>query len=248
MLSGKSIVVTGANRGIGKAIVEKCLENHANVWACARYWSEDLKDIFRVLAKENEMEIRFVLLDLSDEESIKEAAKSILSDKIPIDGIVNNAGVTGANRLFSMTTMEEIRQVFDVNFFGPMFFTQRLLKNMMRYKIGSIVNMSSVAAIDGEPAQLEYVSSKSALIGATKKLASELRGFGIRVNAVAPGMTDTEMITNMSEDLRKRTLENTILGRVARPEEIAEMVIFLLSDKSSFLTGQTIRIDGGCTI
>lgn len=245
MLGNKNIVVTGANRGIGKAIVTECAKNHANVWACMRSVSTEISEYMKMLEIEYGVKITLVELDLANEDSIKNAAKSILDEGLQVDGIVNNAGVTGANRLFSMTTMEEIRNTFEVNFFGPMFFLQRFSKKLMRWKSGSIVNISSVAALDGEPAQLEYVSSKAAVIGATKKLASEWGQFGIRVNAIAPGITQTDMICQMGDEIKNKTLDRTVLHRLGKPDEIAKTVVFLLSDQSSYITGQVIRVDGG---
>ena len=162
-----------------------------------------------------------------------------------MSGIVNNAGITGSKKLFSMTSMQEIKDVFEVNFFGPMLFTQSLIRNMMKQGQASIVNISSMAAIDGEPAQFGYVSSKAALIGATKKLSSELAGYGVRVNAIAPGVTDTSMINEMSDNVMEETLRRVALHRLGRPEEIADAVVYLLSDHSSYVTGQVLRIDGG---
>lgn len=246
MLLGKNIVITGANRGIGLAITKACAQSGANIWACMRSEpGQELLDCFHKLEIDHQIWIHVVELDVSREESIQNAKDSILQDRIPISGIVNNAGITGEKKLFSMTSMQEIKDVFETNFFGPMLFTQKLIKNMMKYRQGSIVNISSVAALDGEPAQFGYVSSKAALIGATKKLASELGQFGIRVNAVAPGMTDTEMVQKMSEELREKTLDRTVLHRLARPEEIAKTVVYLLSDNSNFITGQILRVDGG---
>lgn len=245
MLQNKNIVVTGANRGIGKAIVLECAKNGANIWACVRNVTDKTVADMNMISDEYGITIKLVNLDLLNEESIKAAGSIILDGKIQVDGIVNNAGVTGTNRLFSMTSMTDIRTTFEVNFFGPILFIQRFLKKMMRWKAGSIVNIASIAAIDGEPAQLEYVSSKAAIIGATKKLASELGQFGIRVNAVAPGMTDTEMVQSMGEELMRKTLDRTIMHRLGKPEEIAKLVVFLLSDQSEFITGQVIRVDGG---
>lgn len=245
MLTEKSIIVTGSNRGIGKAIVEECAKNHADVWACMRQVTDENVLSMEELSKKYNVTIKAIELDLLDKDSIKNAATEILSEKIQIDGIVNNAGATGPYRLFSMTSMEDIRETFEVNFFGPILFLQRFLKKMMRWKTGSIVNIASIAAIDGEPAQLEYVSSKAAMIGATRKLASELGQFGIRVNAVAPGMTDTDMVREMNAGLMEKTLDRTMMHRLAKAEEIAQAVVFLLSDQSAFITGQTIRVDGG---
>lgn len=245
MLTGKRIVVTGANRGIGRAIVEECAKNHADVWACMRQATDKNRLLTEEISQKYHVSIKEIELNLLDEDSIKKAAAEILSEKTPVDGVVNNAGVAGTNRLFAMTSMEDIRETFEANFFGPMFFLQRLLKSMMRSRSGSIVNIASIAAIDGEPAQLEYVSSKAAVMGATRKLASELGRFGIRVNAVAPGMTDTDMIRKMDKGLMEKTLDRTILHRLAKTEEIAKAVVFMLSDQSAYITGQTIRVDGG---
>lgn len=246
MLRGKNIVITGANRGIGLAITQKCAQNGANVWACMRSApNEQLQEQFLELERENQIWIHTVMLDVSDKDSIKEAKNSILKEKAAVSGIVNNAGITGSKKLFSMTSMQEIKDVFEVNFFGPMLFTQSLIRNMMKQGQASIVNISSMAAIDGEPAQFGYVSSKAALIGATKKLSSELAGYGVRVNAIAPGVTDTSMINEMSDNVMEETLRRVALHRLGRPEEIADAVVYLLSDHSSYVTGQVLRIDGG---
>lgn len=246
MLKGKNIVVTGANRGIGLAIVERCAQNGANVWACMRSEPDvEVQGLVRRLEIEHHVWIQMVKLDVSDEESIQKAKEAILKEKLPVSGLVNNAGISGENKLFSMTSIKEIRSVFEVNFFGPMHFTQKLVKNMIKQKQGTIVNIASVAAIDGEPAQFGYVSSKAAMIGATKKLAAELANFGIRVNAVAPGVTDTAMIQNMSAEMLEQTLARVMLHRLGKPKEVADAVVYLLSDHSSYMTGQVVRIDGG---
>ncbi|MBQ6133881.1 MAG: SDR family oxidoreductase [Lachnospiraceae bacterium] len=245
MLNGKNIIVSGANRGIGKVIVEECARNHANVWACMRKVSEDTNKWIHQIKIENDVIVEPIILNLENENSIREAGSCILNEKREIDGIVNNAGITGSKALFSMTTMEDIRNTFEVNFFGPMFFTQRFLKRIIRQKNCSIVNISSVASFDGDPGQLGYVSSKSAINGATKKLSLELGQFGIRVNAIAPGMTKTTMAEEIENKIRDDALGRTALGRMAEPEEVAKLCVYLLSDQSSYVTGQIIRIDGG---
>lgn len=245
MLRNKNIVITGSNRGIGAAVLSKCAENGANVFACMRRRSEEQEAYLQQMAQKNGVKIYSVYFDLSDEQSIKNGASQILRYKMPISGIINNAGVTGTKKLFLMTSMDEIRSTFDINFFGAVFLTQRLLKNMIRNKRGSIVNISSAAALDGDPAQFEYVASKAAMIGATKKWANELGSYGIRVNAIAPGVTQTAMVEEMKADLLNQTVDNTALRRIGQPDEIAEAAVYLLSDKSSYVTGQTMRIDGG---
>ena len=244
-LEGKNIVVTGSNKGIGKAIMTECAENGANIWACMRSSDDELLKEIRSLQEDNNVWIRPVYFDLNKEDEINAAAKQILSEKIKIDAIVNNAGVTGPNRLFSMTSMNEIKEVFQTNLFGPLQLTQKLLRSMIKNRDGVIVNVASAAAIDGNPAQLEYVSSKAAVVGATKKLANELGSYGIRVNAVAPGVTNTEMIGQMKQELLDKTVSNTIMKRPGEPKEIAGVVVFLASKLSGYMTGQVLRVDGG---
>ncbi len=245
MLKDKNIVITGSNRGIGFAVLKACIENGANVFACMRSRTEELESKLQNLSEKYGVAIHPVYFDLGEESMIKEGASEILKYKVPISGIVNNAGTIGTKNLFLMTSMEDIRRTFEINFFGHVFLTQRLLKNMIRGKRGSIVKISSAAALDGDPAQFEYVASKAAIIGATKKWANELGGYGIRVNAVAPGVTETDMVSEMKTELLSETIGNTALHRIGQPDEIAKTVVYLLSDYSSYVTGQVMRADGG---
>ena len=245
MLKEKNIVVTGSNRGIGLAIVDKCAQNGANVFACIRNDNSEVRNQFNAIEEKYLVKIWPVILDVMDEQTIKLAVTEIISKNVPIDGIVNNIGVVGTNNTFMMMPMTNIKRTFDINFFGPMLFTQRLLKRMIKNKKGSIVYISSAAALDGDPAQFDYVTSKAAIIGAIRKLAIELGNYGIRVNAIAPGVTNTDMVSSMHKDLLEETLRNTDLKRIGTPEEIAGTVEFLLSDTSGYITGQVLRVDGG---
>ena len=245
MLKNKNIVITGSNRGIGFAILKACAEHGANIFACMRSQAEEMENRLQVISEKCGVGIYPVYFDLGDERMVKEGASEILKYKVPISGIVNNAGIIGNKSLFLMTSMENIRRTFDINFFGHVFLTQRLLKNMIRNKGGSIVNISSAAALDGDPAQFEYVASKAAMVGAAKKWANELGGYGIRANAVAPGVTQTDMVSAMKTELLAGTVENTALHRMGQPDEIAKTVVYLLSDYSSYMTGQVVRVDGG---
>ena len=245
MLKDKNIVITGSNRGIGFAVLKACIENGANVFACMRSRSEEQEKELQMLSEKYDVAIHPIYFDLGQERTIKEGASEILKYKVPISGIVNNAGVIGAKSLFLMTSMEDIRHTFDIKFFGLVFLTQRILKYMIRNKSGSIVNISSAAALDGEPAQFEYVASKAAMIGAVKKWANELGAYGIRANAVAPGVIETDMVSEMKTELLSGTVGNTALHRMGRPDEIAKAVVWLLSDASGYMTGQVVRIDGG---
>ena len=245
MLKDKNIVITGCNKGIGKAALELCAKNGANIIAMNRTQDSASQKELENLVKKHNVNLAMFYDDFSNEAEFMNAANEILKLKVALDGIVNNVGIVGDARLFSMTKIEEIKEVFQVNFFSPLLLTQRLLKNMIRHKSGSIVNLSSVAALDGIPGSLEYVSSKTSLIGATKKLASELAPFHIRVNALAPSITDTNMPMLMSDCLKEKTIQNVALKRMATPNEIAEVIVFLLSSKSSFINGEVIRVDGG---
>ncbi|MDU1413183.1 MAG: SDR family oxidoreductase [Clostridium sp.] len=245
LLKNKTAVITGCNRGIGKSILECFARNGANIYACVRKESEEFSKICSELMKLYEVNINIIPFDFTQDEEIKKAAKTIISSKCKIDILVNNASIVPENRLFSMMSMQSMKEIFDINFFSQMLFTQYISRTMMKQKCGSIVNMASIAALDGGPAQIEYVSSKAAIVGATKKLAAELGGYGIRVNAIAPGMTNTDMIKEMKEDVFQHSLNNVIMKRLAEPEEIANVALFLSSHMSSFVTGQVIRVDGG---
>ena len=241
MLQGKNIIVTGAAGGIGRAMVKLFVENGAFVWACARKPRPESDVFFSSFGDR----VEAVYFDLADEAAITEAMKGIIKEKKPIHGLVNNAGMVSENRLFVMTPMSVIRQIFDVNFFSQVLITQWAAKAMMRSPETehSIVNLSSIAALDGDPGQLEYTSSKAAIIGMTKKLAREFRSSNIRVNAVAPGVTETKMIAGMSDDFKRKALAVSGAEQAGSPESIAGIVMFLLSDHSGRINGQVIRAD-----
>lgn len=241
----RNVLITGCNRGIGKQMVEGFAKEGATVIAHARKSTDEFSKFIEGLEAKYGTSIIPVYFDLDNEDEIKSAIKAIIIMVKRIDILVNNAGMVGANSLFHMTRIEDMKKVFNVNFFAPMLITQMVSRVMMKYKSGSIINIASVAGLDGDPAQLEYSTSKAAIICATKKLAIELGTYGIRVNAVAPGRTDTDMLDHMSDETEKETENRSIIKRRAKPQEIVEVVIFLASDKSSFVTGQTWRVDGG---
>jgi len=244
MLRGKNIILTGCNQGIGFSILNSLAANGANVWACCRKCTPDFISYIEHLSSEFGIWIKIIHLELRDEEMIDSAMQSIIDQKERIDVLINNAGVT-ATALLQQTTLVEIREVFDINYFSQLSIIKKIGKVMIRQRIGSIVNMASVAGLESQPGRIAYGSSKAALIWATQSLAKEYGPFNIRINAIAPGAVKTRMIAEYSEDKIKKIMSETALRRLADVDEIAKAVVFLCSEDSSFITGQIIKVDGG---
>jgi 3-oxoacyl-[acyl-carrier protein] reductase len=245
LLKGKNAVITGCARGIGKEILELFALNGSNVWACARKKTDEFEQNIRSLSDRYQVIITPVYFDLADASQTSAAAKSILNSKTNIDIIVNNAGIT-YNALFQMTSMRDLREVFEINFFSLFLFTQILIKRMVRQRSGSIVNISSSAAIDANQGRSAYGASKAAVITMTKAIARELADSGIRANAIAPGITETEMVAaSMTDEFINQVINETSMKRMGMPSEIAQAALFLASDMSSYVTGQVLRVDGG---
>lgn len=244
-LQGKNAIVTGARTGIGRAIVELFAREGANVWAVVHREDAEWLSVMEALASECDVWIKPVYIDLSDEEQIKHGVQTIIKEKEPIDILVNAAGVVSENRLIQMTTMQTMRGVMQVNFFAAMQISQLASRVMCRQKSGAIINIASIAGLDGDYAQLEYAASKAALIAATKKMAFEWGNYGIRVNAIAPGITDTKMIDGMDDAVTEDMIRHNTLGRKGTPQEVAQLALFLASEESKYISAQTIRIDGG---
>ena len=244
LLEGYNCIITGSNRGIGRNIVEKFAANGANIWACARRTSSKFEQDMQNLAERYQVTIEPVYFDLNSEDEIKQAISMIRKTKRPVDVLVNNAGMPyGA--LLQMTPMKDLKEVFRVNYFSQIYIMQLVSKIMMRQNHGSIINMASVGGIETNPGYLAYGSSKAALIWATQSIAKELGRYHIRVNAVAPGLTETEMGHYKSEEELQKVIGRTGMQRMARPEEIADAVLFLASEQASFVNGEVLRVDGG---
>lgn len=247
ILGSKNILVTGTARGIGRSMAETFAAHGANVIAHARKASPEHKEFCEELSEKENIIIWPVYFDLADQMEIKKAFKEIRELKVPVDGLVNNAGI-GENSLFQMTRMEELRTIFEVDFFGTYFLTQCIAKMMVRQGKGSIVNISSTSALDGNSGKSAYGAAKAALIAMTKSIAEELGKSGIRANAVCPGVVDTPSIHAMPDYIIDVEREATYLGKLAGMADVANVAAYLVSDYSSYITGQAIRVDGGKTL
>lgn len=245
MLRGKNAIITGARRGIGRATVEVFVKHGANVWACARREDTAFEADMAQLEERYGVWIKPVYFEMTDETQMKQAVRRIQMEKAAVDILVNNAGAVAQSTSFTMTSISKVKEIFDINFFAQMLLTQYVGRLMMRQSSGCIVNLVSVAALDGQPGQLEYVGSKAAMIGATKRLALELGEYKIRVNAVAPGVIEAGVSDQMSQSLLGQIINNTVMKRLGKPEEVANVIAFLSSDLASYITGQVIRVDGG---
>lgn len=244
MLKGKTAFITGTNRGIGKALVEEFAKNGADVIAHARRETPEFLSFCAEVASAHGVSVRPVFFDMTDIPKMKDAVRSLISSKVPVHILVNNAGVAHSG-LFQMTPIDKIKEVFEVNLFSNMALTQQLLRYIVKCGGGSILNVASVSGIDILVGNCAYGVSKAALIAFTKTLAAECGANGVRVNAIAPGATDTDMVNQMDEKARNGKIQRCAMNRRGLPLEIARTAVFLSSDNASFVNGSILRVDGG---
>jgi 3-oxoacyl-[acyl-carrier protein] reductase len=246
MLNGKIAVVTGGGRGIGRAIVlalgkegVKVLINYRGKKESALETLEELKK----LGGEGEI----YQADVSVEEEVEKMFSFVLEKWGKLDILVNNAGITKDNLLIRMKS-EEWDQVINTNLRGVFLCTRSALKIMLKQRSGRIINISSVVGLKGNIGQANYASAKAGIIGFTKAVAREVASRGITVNAIAPGFIKTEMTDVLSEEMKKKVLDEIPLGRFGDPEDVANAVKFLVSDEASYITGVVLNVDGGLAI
>ena len=239
----KVVFVTGASRGIGKEVALKYAENGYNViinYASDKTDVESLKKEF----EEKNVETIIEKADVTNSNQIEELVKKAIEKFGKIDVLVNNAGITKDNLLMRMSE-EEFDKVIEVNLKGTYIVTKAVTKYMMKKRNGSIINLSSVVGVAGNAGQTNYSASKAGIIGFTKSVAKELASRNIRANAVAPGFIETDM-TAVLPDAVKENIHNQIpLKRMGTAKEVANLIYFLGSEESSYITGQVINIDGG---
>ncbi len=242
-LKGRVAVVTGGSRGIGRAIALRLAESGADV-ALIYAGNQAAADETEQQVRELGVRAMAVQCDVSDAQQAAAAIKQVRAELGPIDILVNNAGITRDGISLRMKP-DDFRRVIDVNLTGAFLMAQAAMSDFVRRRSGRIINISSASGLMGNAGQANYSAAKAGMIGLTKTLARELAGRGVTVNAVAPGFVKTEMTAAMNEAALSEGLKSVPMGRMAEPEEIAEAVAFLQSDRAAYITGTVLSVNGG---
>ncbi len=243
MLNGKTALVTGASRGIGRAIAIELAKQGASVAVNYSGSEEKARQVVEEI-QENGGKAFAIQSDVSSVDSVTAMIKEVITTYGSLDILVNNAGITRDNLLMRMKE-EEWDAVINTNLKGVFNCTKAVARQMMKQRAGRIINIASIVGVSGNPGQANYVAAKAGVIGLTKTTAKELSSRGITVNAVAPGFIETDMTDALEGSVKDEMLKQIPLARLGRPEDIAAMVKFLAGDESSYITGQTIHVDGG---
>ena len=239
----KVAFITGGSRGIGKEVALKFADNGYNI--VINYVS-DKTDVEKLEKEFSEKGVETLILkaDVTNREEIENLVKQVIEKFGKIDVLVNNAGITKDNLLMRMSE-EEFDKVIEVNLKGTYIVTKSVIKYMMKKRNGSIINLSSVVGVAGNAGQANYSASKAGIIGFTKSIAKELASRNIRANAVAPGFIETDMTAVLSDEIKENIHNQIPLKRMGSAKEVANLIYFLGSEESSYITGQVINVDGG---
>lgn len=245
-LEGKVALVTGAGRGIGRAIAKALAKEGATV--IVNYGGNEAaaQETVDSIAADGGRAEKYKC-DVSDFAAVGEMIQYVVEKYKKLDILVNNAGITKDGLMMKMSE-EDFDSVLAVNLKGTFNCIRNVSRQMLKQRSGRIINMSSVVGLAGNAGQVNYAASKAGVIGVTKSAAKELASRGITVNAIAPGYIDTDMTSVLSDSVKETVLSAIPLGRMGAVEDIAEMAVFLASDKASYITGQVISVDGGMNI
>ena len=246
MLENKTALVTGASRGIGRQIAISLAAEGAFVIVNYNGSKERAEQVVREIT-ENGGKAAAVCCNVADNDACEEMVKNLIAEYGRVDILVNNAGITRDNLLMKMSE-QEFDDVINTNLKGAFHTIRHLSRYFLKQRSGRIINISSVSGITGNAGQANYSASKAGVIGLTKSVARELASRGITANAVAPGMVDTEMTELLSDSIKEQMLAQIPLRRIGNPQDIADAVVFLASDKASYITGQVLTVDGGMTM
>ncbi|MGP7817544.1 3-oxoacyl-[acyl-carrier-protein] reductase [Niallia sp. 01092] len=242
-LAGKTALVTGASRGIGKSIALELAKQGANIAVNFAGSVDRANEVVQEI-KNLGREAIAIQCDVSNGDAVADMIKQTLDAFGAIDILVNNAGITKDNLLMRMKE-SEWDDVINTNLKGVFLCTKAVTRPMMKQRKGRIINITSIVGVTGNPGQANYVAAKAGVIGFTKTTAKELAQRNITVNAIAPGFITTDMTDKLTDDVKEAMLSQIPLGAFGKPEDIANAVVFLASDESSYMTGQTLHIDGG---
>ncbi|HDN98136.1 MAG TPA: 3-oxoacyl-[acyl-carrier-protein] reductase [bacterium] len=240
MLNGKVTIITGACGGIGSAIAYKFGENGAKIVL----WDVMKSEVLIKNLEEKKIDFMYDEIDITDSKSVEEGAKKVMERYGKIDILINNAGITKDSLIFRMKE-EDWEKVIGVNLKGAFLCTKIIGKLMFAKRSGKIINIASIIGEIGNIGQANYSASKGGLIALTKTCAREFAKAGINVNAISPGYIMTPMTEKLSEKIKEEIKNRIPLGRFGKPEEVAELALFLASEKANYITGQVIRVDGG---
>lgn len=246
MLTDKTALVTGASRGIGRAIALKLAKLGAKVIVNYSGSKEKADETVAMIQAEGGS-AEALQCDVSDFKACGELAKNVIAKYGRLDILVNNAGITKDGLLMSMSE-EDYDSVLNINLKGAFNMMRHFSRAFLKQRSGRIINISSVSGVLGNAGQANYSASKAGIIGLTKSAAREMASRGICVNAVAPGFVDTDMVSAMGEEIKKKIVEKIPLGRIGQAAEIAEAVAFLAGDAAAYITGQVLCVDGGMAI
>lgn len=243
MLNGKVALVTGASRGIGRSIAVELARQGANVavnYSGSEAKANEVVDEIKALGRE----AIAIQSNVGDSDSVQNMVKEVISTFGTVDILVNNAGITRDNLLMRMKE-DEWDDVININLKGVFNCTKAVTRQMMKQRSGRIINIASIVGVSGNPGQANYVAAKAGVIGLTKTAAKELASRNINVNAIAPGFITTDMTDKLPDEVKAEMLKQIPLAKFGEPKDIANVVLFLASEQSNYMTGQTLHVDGG---